>query len=46
MRKLLLLLFFYSCSFEAKDNSIDIKYLKIQDRSLGEYKIDIKKNDK
>ena len=45
LKNLLLLLLFYSCSFEAKENSVDIKYLKILDTSLGEYKINLKGRD-
>ena len=46
MKRLLILLFLCSCSFEGKSNYVHIKYLNIFDMSLEEYIIDLnKKND-
>tara|TARA_B100000780_G_scaffold212567_1_gene152230 strand:- start:305 stop:466 length:162 start_codon:yes stop_codon:yes gene_type:complete len=38
MRKIILLIFLTSCSFQAKKNTLDIQYLKIKDLSVGEYR--------
>jgi len=46
MKKLFILLFLCSCSFEGKSNYVHIKYLNIYDMSLIEYKIDLNKNDR
>jgi len=38
MKKIILLIFLTSCSFQAKKNTLDIQYLKINNLSVGEYK--------
>jgi hypothetical protein len=43
MKRLLILLFLCSCSFEGKSNYVHIKYLNMSNMSLGEYIIDLNK---
>jgi len=46
MKKILLLIFLTSCSFEAKKDILDIKYLNVKDLSLGEYNLSLSGNVK
>ena len=46
MKKIILLLFLSSCSFQAEKNTLDIQYLKIKDLSLGEYQYSLNKDIK
>ena len=41
MKKFILLIFLFSCSFEAKKKTLDVKYLNVKDFTLGEYKISL-----
>ena len=38
MKKIILLIFLTSCSFQVKKSTLDVQYLKIDSLSLGEYK--------
>ena len=46
MKKIILLIFLSSCSFQAEKNTLDIQYLKIKDLSLGEYQYSLNKDIK
>ena len=46
MKQVILLIFLTSCSFQAKKNTLDIQYLKINDISLGEYNYSLSNNYK
>ena len=46
MKKIILLIFLSSCSFQAKKNTLDIQYLKIKDLSLGEFQYSLNKDIK
>jgi len=37
MYKIILLIFLTSCSFQAKKNTLNVKYLNIKDLTLKEY---------
>ena len=46
MKKIILLIFLSSCSFQAEKNTLDIQYLKIKDLTLGEKQYSLNKDIK
>ena len=41
MKKIIFLIFITSCSFRAEHNALDIKYLNVNDFSIGKYDISL-----